>query len=226
MSTSDNQQAGFSTSDAKKAVALSVFVETFDVYVRGVMEIAAELGLRDELTVEGLMAYWLSLPEADNLVRDFIRGDLTMFSLAEQTRQMVEADLGRLEIEAPHLLPQATSSTRLGKKLDAMRRAEAGARVGDAAPSDLEVFTRNNSEILKQVAGSTHETLVMWVMLYLMHATKARERGHRVASEFIKKNPGLEKRIRSLAAEQVCAAQAASPRPNRGNEIGPSGIRP
>lgn len=226
MSNSDNHQARFSTSDTKKAVALSVFVETFDVYVRGVMEIAAELGLRDELTVEGLMAYWLSLPEADNLVRDFIRGDLTMFSLADQTRQMVEADLGRLEIEAPHLLPQATSSTRLGKKLDAMRRAEAGARVGAAAPSDLEVFTRSNSEILKQVAGSTHETLVMWVMLYLMHATKARERGHRVASEFIKKHPGLEERIRSLVAQQALSGQPVPPRLALANKEGPSGLRP
>jgi len=226
MSASDNQKASVSSSDAKKAVTLSVFVETFDVYVRGAVEIAAELGLRDELTVEGLMAYWLSLPEADNLVRDFIRGDLTMFSLADQTRQMVEADLGRLEIEAPHLLPEATPSTRLGKKLDAIRRAEAGARVGAAAPSGLEVFTRNNPEILKQVAGSTHETLVMWVMLYLMHATKARERGHRVASEFIKKHPGLEERIKSLVAQQALSAQLGSPRPALGSKGVPPGLRP
>jgi hypothetical protein len=207
--------------DAKKHIALSVLVETFDIYVRGALEIAAELGLSTELTVEGLMAYWLALPETDNLVRDFIRGDLTMFSLADQTRQMVEADLGKLEIDAPDVFSPAGSGTRLGKKLDAMRRAEAGAGVAQSKGSDLETFVRDNAEILKQVAESTHQTLVMWVMLYLMHAAKARERGHRVASEFVKQNPELQARIRALVSDQSKVRQPVQLTQKQGPKLRP-----
>jgi hypothetical protein len=199
---------------------LSLFVETFDVYVRGIMEITAELGLSNELTVEGLMAYWLSLPEADNLVRDFIRGDLTMFSLAEQTRQMVESDLGKLEIEAADFIPTSIPTTRLAKKIDAMRRAEAGAQVASGKTSDLETFVQKNPEILRQVADSSHDILVMWVMLYLMHATKARERGHRVASEFVKQHPEVRERIRALVARQPQPIVETPQRQIRGQRIG------
>jgi hypothetical protein len=150
-----------------------------------------------------------------------IRGDLTMFSLADQTRQMVEADLGKLEIEAPDAFTPAGSATRLGKKLDAMRRAEAGAGVAQSKASDLEAFVRDNSEILKQVAGSTHETLVMWVMLYLMHAAKARERGHRVASEFVRQNPELQARIRAMVSNEAKPHQSEKMRPRQSPKLRP-----
>jgi hypothetical protein len=203
--------------DAKKEVSLRIFIESFDVFVRGVAEITAELRLTGELTVEGLMAYWLSLPECDNLVRDFIRGDLSMFSLSEETRHMVERDLGRLELEPPGLIPTAPLTTKLGKKLDSSRREDAGAQIGRERASDLERFIQNNPEIVKQVAGSTHEILVMWVMLYLMHGTKARERGQRAAGEFVKKHPGVQERIRAFVDRQsqgprVAARQEHGPR--------------
>jgi len=220
MSAGEDSNFTNGVGDVKKGVLLHVFVETFDVYVRGIMEIAAELGLSNELTVEGLMAYWLSLPEADNLVRDFIRGDLTMFSLADQTRQMVESDLGRLEIEPADLVSTGAPTTRLGKKLDAMRREEAGARVARGKASDLENFIHENPEILKQVASSNHEILVMWVMLYLMHATKARERGHRVASEFVKQHPGVRERIRAVVARQSQPTGQRPQRQTQGQKIG------
>ncbi|HWA09454.1 MAG TPA: hypothetical protein VG838_08405 [Opitutaceae bacterium] len=219
MSAGDDSNFPTGAGDVKKNVLLSVFVETFDVYVRGTMEIAAELGLSNEITVEGLMAYWLSLPEADNLVRDFIRGDLTMFSLADRTRQMVESDLGRLEIEPADLVSMGAPTTRLGKKLDAMRREEAGERVVRGKASDLENFIHDNPEILKQVAGSSHEILVMWVMLYLMHATKARERGHRVASEFVKQHPEVRERIRAVVARQSQQTRQRSQRQVQGQKI-------
>jgi hypothetical protein len=187
----------------KKEILLRVHVETLDVFVRGAAEIAAELALKTGPAVEGLMAYWLSLPEADNLVRDFIRGDLSLFSLGDQTRQMVEHDLDRIKLESPTLLSVVGGTTRLGRMLDADRRKEAGEKIGEDRPSDLAQFVRKNPEIVKQVSASSHEVLVVWVLLYLMHATRARERGNRVASEFVQQHPGLRERIRAVVAKQA-----------------------
>lgn len=133
---------------------------------------------------------------------------------------MVERDLGRLELEPANLLSAAQATTPLGKKLDASRREEAGASISRNKPSDLGKFIEGNPEILKQVAASSHDVLVMWVMLYLMYATKARERGHRVASEFTKQHPALRERIQAIAAQQVSANQQRQAH-RQGPRLGP-----
>lgn len=205
----------------KKEISLRVFVETFDTYIRAAAEIAAELGLTGEPTVEVLMGYWVSLPQADDLVRDFVRGDLSMFSLGLETRQMVERDLGRLELEPADLTSCASPTTPLGKKLDSIRRSEAGARIASGGNSELETFVRGNPDIVKQVASSSHEVLVLWVMLYLMHATKARERGHRAVSEFIQRHPEVRERIKVIMANHSRAIAIERSQRQKGSTLSP-----
>lgn len=196
MSAEPEVQPSRRADDQRKEVVVNVLVDSFDIFVRAVAEIAAELNLRDELSVEALMAYWLSLPEADTLVRDFIQGDLSLVPLKEQTRQMVERDLGRLELEPARSALPTAAGTGLGKKLDARRRTEAAEKIDQSKGSALQKFMEENPEVLRQVAGCSHEFLAMWVMLYLMHAARARERGHRAASEcrqFAGENPALQR---------------------------------
>ena len=192
-------------SDIRK-VLLGVFVATFDVYLRSAAEIAAETGLSREVTVETLMSYCLSLAESDELITGFLRGDLTIVSLNEQTRQMVERDtrvLGLVAVGSPTAPSPAAASgpIRLGKKLELRKRAEAAGRPNEKA-SALEAFIRENPAIFAQVKAASHEFLVRWVMFYLMRETKARERGHQVAHEFWKRFPEVREKIEALAADR------------------------
>lgn len=193
-----------------------MFLETFDLHVRCVAEIAAEAGLSNELSVEALMAYCVSLPEADDLILGFLRGDLTLFSLEDQTRQIVERDTRYLELdEVAAPVPSTPGQIRLGKALALRNKSGAGAR----APSkvaELEAFIRDNPAVLRQVQASSHEFLVRWVMLYVMQATRARERSHRLAHEFWKRLPMLRQNIESVT---VALAGPLIPRQSRG--IGP-----
>ena len=186
--------------DAKKAYLLRMIVETVDIYTRSSAGISAEVGLEAPLPVEALMVYCLSIPAVEDLIHGFIRGDLTMFSLADQTRQLVERDTRRLELD-----PASTfglPSSPLGRKLAERARKEIEARLAQGQGSELEKFIHENPEILKQVETSNREFLVKWVMLYLMLATQARERGHRVAHEFWSQRPEVRQRIQALVAQQ------------------------
>ena len=193
-------------------VILGVFVATFDVYLRSAAEIAAETGLSAEVTVETLMAYCLSLAESDELITGFLRGDLTIVSLNEQTRQMVERDTRLLALEAvgspPASTPVAsTGLTRLGKKLELLKGAEAAGKPSEKA-SALASFIRENPAVFAQVKAASHEFLARWVMYYLMRETKARERGHQVAHEFWKRFPEVREKIEALSASRQSAKGA------------------
>ena len=192
-----------------REVLLRVLLETFDVYVRASAGIAAEGGLSDEVAVEALMNYCLALPEADDLIVGFLRGDLTMFSLVEQTRAMVERDKRSLELEPAGTVARSVPTDHLGKKLELMRRAEETARVTAGKGAKLERFIRDNPATFKQVAASKHEFLVRWVMLHLMNETEARERGHRVAHEFWRQFPAIRERLK------VTAAMSPQPKPQQ-----------
>lgn len=185
-----------------RKVLLGVFVATFDVYVRSAAEIAAETGLSREVTAETLMAYCLSLAESDELITGFLRGDLTIVSLSEQTRQMVERDTRILELEAvaaQSSTPAAsTGPNRLGKKLELLKGTEAASRPNEKA-SDLKTFIRENPAILAQVNAASHEFLVRWVIYYLMRETKTRERGHQMAHKFWRQFPEVRKTIEALS---------------------------
>ena len=202
MSDGDPPSPAASPGDSTKEYLLRMVVETVDIYTRSSAGISAEVGLEAPLPVEALMLYCLSIPAVEDLIHGFIRGDLTMFSLADQTRQLVERDTRRLELEPASVAAGGTPSTRLGKILAERDRQESGARLAQGQGSDLEKFIHENPEILKQVETSSREFLVKWVMLYLMLATKARERGHRVAHEFWSQRPEVQQRIQALVARQ------------------------
>lgn len=139
-------------SDApRREVLVHVLLETFDLYVRSVAEITAETGLLGELTIETLMAYAIALPEADELIHGFIRGDLTLFPPAEQNRQLVDRDTRRLELEAP--MPEFRPATRLGRKL--APRPPGAARPSSERSSDLHNFIKDNPEVFRQVRASS-----------------------------------------------------------------------
>lgn len=182
----------------RRQVSVPVTTETFDVYVRSVAQIAAEAGISQELTVEALMAYGLALPEADELIHGFLRGDLTLFPAAEENRRLVERDTRRLELESTAASVQP--KTPLGRKLGS-RPGTAPGRDRSKELSPLDGFVRENPEVYGQVKASSHEFLVRWVMLYLMEAAKARERVHRVAHEFWSQFPDVGQRIERLAAK-------------------------
>ncbi len=175
-----------------REILLRVFLETFDLYVRSVAEIAAETGLPG-LTVETLMAYCLALPEADELIYGFIRGDLALFP--DQVRDLLDRDTRRLELEPAGPPPEDRPATPLARKLGAPAQAERRPDRG----SNLEKFIRENREIFRQVEGSPKSFLVRWVMLHLMERAQARERGHRVVHEFFADHPEFRERLRSLA---------------------------
>jgi hypothetical protein len=173
-----------------------VTTETFDLYVRSVAQITAETGLSQELTVETLMAYSLALPEADELIHGFIRGDLTLFPAADENRRIMERETRRLELETP--APETRATTPLGRKLDPRRKIE-GSIVRSERESELDTFIRDNPEVQRQVRSSSHEFLVRWVMLHLMETAQARERVHRIAHDFWSRFPRIG--LRSSSAD-------------------------
>jgi hypothetical protein len=210
MSDGDPPSPTPSSGDSMKEYLLRMMVETVDIYTRSSAGISAEVGLEAPLPVEALMLYCLSIPAVEDLIHGFIRGDLTMFSLADQTRQLVERDTRRLELDPATVDTGATASTRLGRALAERNRQESEVRVAQGQGSELEKFIHENPEVLRQVETSSREFLVKWVMLYLMLATKARERGHRVAHEYWSQTPELCQRIQALVAQQ---SQSLAQRP-------------
>ena len=177
---------------ARREARVPVTTETFDLYVRIVAQIAAETGLSQELTVEALMAYSLALPEADELIHGFIRGDLTLFPPAEENRLIMERDTRRLELETP--APESRPTTPLGRKLDPQRRIDRGG-IRSERTSELDGFIKENPEVYRQVGASSHAFLVRWVMLHLMEAARARERVHRIAHDFWAQFPQVRQAI-------------------------------
>ena len=182
-----------------REIVLRVFLETFDLYVRSVAEISAETGFSG-LSVETLMAYCLALPEADELIYGFIRGDLVLFP--DQVRDLLDRDTRRLELEPaepPNDRPAIGLAQKRGAPAQDTRRSDRG--------SNLEKFIRENREIFRQVEDSPKSFLVRWVMLHLMERAQARERSHRVVHEFLADHPEFSERLREL--------KSAGPRPSQ-----------
>ena len=166
-----------------REILLRVFLETFDRYVRSIAEISAETNVSG-LTVEALMAYSVALPEADELIYGFIRGDRTLFP--DQVRDILDRDTRRLELEPAELSPAAPLAATSENRPDRGRTP------------NLEKFIRENRQIYRQVEDSPKSFLVRWVMLHLMERAQARERGHRVVHEFFAAHPEFSERLRGL----------------------------
>ena len=174
-----------------REILLRVFLETFDLYARSVAEIAAEMGISG-LTIETLMVYCLALPEADELIYGFIRGDPTVFP--DQVRDLLDGDTRRLELNATESR-QDSPATPMAQKQGFPEQIERQPSRG----SNLENFIRENRQIFRQVEDSPKSFLVRWVMLHLMERAQARERGHRVVHEFFADHPEFRERLRAAA---------------------------
>jgi hypothetical protein len=189
---------------SQRDILLRVFLETFDLYLRSVSEISAETGICG-LGVETLMAYWLALPEADELIYGFIRGDFTLFP--NQVRDLFDRETRRLELD-PAEAPQMHPATPIAAKVGAAN----GNGKGHPRGSNLENFIKENPEVFRQVQDSPKSFLVRWVMLHLMERAQARERGHRVIHEFLSHHPEYRDRLRALAIKPSVPMRPSSPR--------------
>jgi hypothetical protein len=190
-----------------REILLRVFLETFDLYARSVAEIAAETGISG-LTIETLMVYCLALPEADELIYGFIRGDPAVFP--DQVRDLLDGDTRRLELDATESR-QDSPATPIAPKQGFPEHIERQPSRG----SNLENFIRENRQIFRQVEDSPKSFLVRWVMLHLMERAQARERGHRVVHEFFVDHPEFRERLRAAAIKHSgwsLRRRASSPR--------------
>jgi len=194
-------------SSPHREILIHVFLETFDLYVRSAAEIAAETGLPG-LTVETLMAYCLALPEADELIYGFIRGDPALFP--ELVRDLLDRDTRELELEPAGPAHKDRAATPLARKLGVSDNSERRADTGRG--SNLDNFIRKNAETFRQVDGSPKAFLVRWVMLHLMERSQARERGHRAVHEFFADHPEFSERLRALAIKSAPGVGQTTPR--------------
>src|SRR5437868_5629609 len=78
-----------------RQVVLHLLLEILSRYERGGEELRNEFDL-PEITSELLMQVCLAAAEVDDLVLGFIRDDLRIVSLSDQTRRMVDRDIGFL----------------------------------------------------------------------------------------------------------------------------------
>jgi len=181
-----------------REILLRVFLETFDRYVRSIAEISAETGASG-LTVETLMAYCVALPEADELIYGFIRGDRTLFP--DQVRDILDHDTRRLELEPTE--PAQVVPLVANREKSPERRET----------PNLEKFIRENRPIFRHIEDSPKSFLARWVMLHLMERAQARERAHRVVHEFFAAHPEFSERLRALKSDSPRTSQRTnSPR--------------
>ena len=179
-----------------KQVMLQILLEILSKYERGAAELSAEFDL-PEITVELLMHVCLASPEVDDLVLGFVRDDLKVVSLNDQTRRMVDRDIGLLERDASRWMREPRGS--LGHQLDLKNKADADARLAQGRSSELEAFILKNDEVFDKVRAMKHSDLVRWVMLSLMRETNARERGSVVIAAWIEKmEPELRERVKEI----------------------------
>jgi len=208
-----------------KQVILRILLEILSKYERGAAELSAEFDL-PEITVELLMHVCLAAPEVDDLVLGFVRDDLKVVSLNDQTRQMVDRDIGLLERDASRWMRETAGS--LGRQLEVKNKADADARLAQGRSSELEAFILKNDDVYCKVRAMKHSDLVRWVMLSLMRETKARERGSAVIAAWCEKlGPEMRERVRTIqnrygAANQkkVVSPAAAVKKPRFGSGVG------
>lgn len=200
-----------------KEVVLRVLLEVLSKYQRGAAELNAEFEISG-ITAELLMHVCLAAPEVDDLILGFIRDDLRVVSLSEQTRSMVERDLRLLERDSSRWMSARGGS--LGRQLSVKEQAEADARIAQGKSSELEQFILQNPGVHDAVRGLKHSDLMRWVMLSLMRETKARERGSGVTAAWLATlGPEVRDRVRAIQsqyrASRTSAAEALGGREER-----------
>lgn len=179
-----------------KRVMLDVLLNILSKYERGAGELSAELEI-PEITPELLMLVCLAAPEVDDLILGFIRDDLQVVSLDDQTRRIAERDIGFLERDPSHRMRDLGGT--LGRQLNVRQRAEADARIARGQCSQLEQFILAHKDIFERVLALKHADLARWVMLGLMREMDARARGSAVLASWLEKlRPEMKDRIRII----------------------------
>jgi hypothetical protein len=148
-----------------ETVLLDVLKLVLSRYRQGEVELREELGI-DEISFKLLMHICLAAVEVDDMVLGFIRDDLKVVSVEQQTRQLVERDIG-----------YATGETGAPSVLDA-----AAVRTN----KELRQFMNQNIELCRKVNALPHDVLVHMVMLGVMKETKGRAGGTRVIAAWRK----------------------------------------
>lgn len=184
--------------DATRPVILQLLVEIVSRYERGAEELTAEFDL-PEITAELLMHVCLAAPQVDDLILGFVRDDLRVVSLSEQTRQMVQRDVGLLERDSSRWMRERVGA--LGRQLTLKDQAEAAARLAQGGSSELEEFILTNRDVAETIRAMKHSDLVRWVMLSLMRESNARQRGSAVIAAWREQlAPKLKERVQMIHA--------------------------
>ena len=198
---------------AMKEVVLQVLREILARYESGATELREEFDL-PEITMELLMQVCLAAPDVEDLVLGFIRDDLKVISLSEQTWYIADRVIGLLERDSSRWMRGSDGS--LGQSPSLRDRAEADARLAQSGSSELEDFILNNKAVHERILALKHSDLVRWVMLALLRETKARGRGGAVIATWSEKQgPELRKRLEAIrmkynAPRQKLAALAGT----------------
>jgi hypothetical protein len=190
-----------------RPVTLQLLLEIISRYERGAGELTAEFEL-PEITAELLMHVCLAAPQVDDLILGFVRDDLCVVSLSEQTRQMVQRDVGLLERDPSRGMTVAGGA--LARQLGLKSQAEAEARVAQGRSSQLEEFIVKNHDIFEHVRAMKQSDLVRWVMLSLMRETDARKRGRAVTAAWREKlGPEMKARVQAVQNRPAAAPKKA-----------------
>lgn len=209
------------TSKASREILLAILVEVFSKYERGAKELGTEFDL-PEITVELLMHVCLAAPEVDDLVLGFIRDDLKVVSLSDQTRRMVDRDVGLLERDSSRWMRERSGA--LARQITLQESAEADARIAQGRSSELEEFILTHGDIFERIRALKHADLVRWVMLALMREMNARKRGSAVIATWrAQLAPELRARVQMIHTR---FAAASRPAPPAAQKIKSSGVSP
>lgn len=195
---------------ATREVLLALLAEVFGKYERGAAELVAEFEL-PEITLELLMAVCLAAPEVDDLVVGFVRDDLRVVSLSDQTRQLVDRDVRLLEGEpAGWGSLTAGASSALARQISLENAAAAQQRLAEGRATELEKFILENPRVYQRVLALGPQLLARWVMLSLMRETASRRRGSRVMAAWADRL-APERRARLIAAREQRAGERVAP---------------
>ncbi len=211
--------------DPTKPVTLRLLVEIISRYESGAEELTAEFDL-PEITAELLMHVCLAAPQVDDLILGFVRDDLRVVSMGEQTRQMLQRDFGLLQRDSSRWLTGGSGA--LARQLNLRNQADADARTAQGRSSDLERFILSNRDVFEQVRAMKHSDLVRWVMLSLMRETDARKRGsaviaawrEKLAPETKERVQAVQSRLADPLAQRTMAPVLSGQRPKMGPGVG------
>lgn len=164
----------------KKPVKLDVPTDVAARYEDGAEVLRQEVGL-PEISSDLLMLVCLAAPQVDDLVLGFLRDDLQVVSLDDQTRRVMDRDIAAITVAATRRV-RLTPGSLARQIMPDHRRADASANTSDL--NALDGFIAANPDAFRRVAGMTSAELARWVMLALMREMEGRRRSHAIIQEW------------------------------------------